>query len=969
MVKIFVFQKTIFMLESIIIRGARQNNLKNLDVTIPRNKLVVVTGVSGSGESSLIINTLFAEGQRRFLESLSSYARQFLGEMDKPDVDSIEGLSPAIAIEQKPLSKNPRSTVGTVTEIYDYYRLLFANVGIPHCPNCGKEIKPQTPQQIISQVLNSMEENQKFLVKAPLIRDRKGEYKDLLQDLKKQGYVRVEVDGIQYTLDENIPMDKNVKHNINVIVDRLVMKEDIKTRLADSIETALDLTEGIITIEVIGNEEEQIYSEHYACLDCQISLPPLDHKMFSFNIPHGSCKYCNGLGTVMEFDYGLILGNDVYVPLDESGVRNIPGFGTQTSYSWQMIKQVAKHYGFDTNKTNIKEIDPKKLHKLLFGSEDENINFHFKSEKSDYKDNNNGTFSSWKSSRPFEGIIPMLHRRYMETTSEAAREVYESFMNRINCHKCNGQRLKAESLAVTINNLNIADLSDLPVKNSIKFFEELELDEIQKTIVKEVLKEIKDRLSFLNNVGLDYIQLSRRSHTLSVGEAERIRLATQLGSTLVGVLYVLDEPTVGLHQRDISRLVKMLKKLRDLGNTVLVVEHDEAVIRNADHIIDLGPMAGENGGEIVAEGPIEKIIKCDTLTANYLSGKEKIDVPEERRYPGKNFLQIKGARENNLKNVSLKIPLELFTCVTGVSGAGKTSLFIECLYKGLHNLINTRSSPIKTGDFDEIIGFEKIDKIINIDQSPIGRTPRSVPATYSKAMDYIRDIFAALPESRERGYKKGRFSFNTKAGHCKKCRGTGYILKEMYFLPDVYIRCDLCKGKRYNAETLEIKFKEETISNVLDMTFEHALEFFDSIPNLRRTLQTVVDVGLGYLELGQSSTTLSGGESQRLKIARELRKTSTGNTLYILDEPTTGLSTYDIMILLKVLQRLVDKGNTVIIIEHNMEIIKSVDYIIDLGPEGGDEGGKIVVMGSPEEIIKNNSSYTGQYLKDHLNHK
>ncbi len=954
------------MNDYIIIKGARQHNLKNIDVNIPRNKLVVVTGVSGSGKSSLVIDTLFAEGQRRFLESLSSYARQFLGEMDKPDVDSIEGLSPAIAIEQKPLSKNPRSTVGTVTEIYDYYRLLFANIGIPHCPNCGKEIKPQTPQQIINQILKSLKENQKFIIKAPLIRDRKGEYKELLQDLKKQGYVRVEVDGIQYTLDEEIPMEKHVKHNINVIIDRLVMKEDIKTRLADSIETALELTEGIVLVELIG-KNEQIYSEHYACLDCQISLPPLDHKMFSFNIPHGSCKYCNGLGTVMEFDYSLILGNNVFVPLAESGIRNIPGFRSSTGYSWQMINQVSEHYDFDIDETPIKEIDPNKLQKLLFGSGDENINFHFVSDRNDYRNSNNESFTSWKTARPFEGLIPMLHRRYMETTSEGAREVYESFMNRIDCPKCNGQKLKPESLAVTINDLNIAELTNLPVKDSIKFFESLGIDDIQKTIVKDVLKEIKDRLSFLNNVGLDYIQLSRRSDTLSVGEAERIRLATQLGSTLVGVLYVLDEPTVGLHQRDISRLVNMLKKLRNLGNTVLVVEHDDAVIRNADHIIDLGPMAGEHGGEIVAEGPVEDIIKANSLTGKYLSGKEKIAIPKKRRNIGDDFIEIKGARENNLKNVNVKIPLEIFTCVTGVSGAGKTSLFIECLYKGLHNLVNIRSSKLRTGDFDEINGFENIDKIINIDQSPIGKTPRSVPATYSKAMDYIRDIFAALQESRERGYKKGRFSFNTKAGHCRKCRGTGYILKEMYFLPDVYIRCDLCKGKRYNAETLEIKFKKKTISDVLDMTFDHALQFFDSFPNLKRTLKTVVDVGLGYLELGQSSTTLSGGESQRLKIARELRKTSTGNTLYILDEPTTGLSAYDIKILLKVLQRLVDKGNTVIIIEHNMEIIKSVDYIIDLGPEGGDEGGEIVVMGSPEEIIRNERSYTAKYLKKSLN--
>ncbi|MHA2121268.1 MAG: excinuclease ABC subunit UvrA, partial [Promethearchaeota archaeon] len=650
----------------------------------------------------------------------------------------------------------------------------------------------------------------------------------------------------------------------------------------------------------------------------------------------------------------------------ETPIRDIPGFGSLTGYSWQTILQVSKHYGFNANKTPIQDIEPEKLNKLLFGTQNEAINFHFESNGNDYR-NQDGEFKSkWDVVRPFEGIIPILHRRYMETRSEWARDIYESFMNRISCPHCNGKRLKPESLAVTINNLNIAQLTDLPVKDSNRFFTSLQLNETEKTISKDILKEILDRLSFLENVGLDYISLSRRSDTLSVGEAERIRLATQLGSSLVGVLYVLDEPSVGLHQRDINRLIKMLKKLRDLGNTVIVVEHDDAIMENADHIIDLGPLAGVSGGEIVAEGTIDDIIKSDTLTGRYLGGKEKIEVPKLRRKPTKEFLEISGARENNLKNIDVSIPLGMFTCVTGVSGAGKTSLILNCLYRGMHNLINTRSSKIKEGDFDKIEGYDSIDKIINIDQSPIGRTPRSVPSTYTKALDYIRDIFAQLPESKERGYKKGRFSFNTKAGHCKKCRGTGYILKEMYFLPDVYIKCDLCNGLRYNAETLEIRYKGKTISDILKMTFHQALEFFDRIPNLKQTLKTVVDVGLGYLELGQPSTTLSGGESQRLKIARELRKTSTGNTLYILDEPTTGLHMYDIQFLLKVLHKLVDKGNTVIIIEHNMEIIKSVDYLIDLGPEGGEKGGDIVAKGTPEELVSNELSYTAQYLKNYL---
>ncbi|MFX1238390.1 MAG: excinuclease ABC subunit UvrA, partial [Promethearchaeota archaeon] len=829
---------------------------------------------------------------------------------------------------------------------------------------CSKYVRYAA--EIIEQILEVIEDGKKFVIKSPVIRDRKGEFKDLLQDLRKQGYVRVEIDGIRYMLDEEIILKKNVKHHINVVIDRLVMSNDVRTRLADSIETALSVSEGILIVEIPEDEEELMYSEHHACLDCQISFPALDHKLFSFNIPHGSCKYCSGLGTVLEFDIHLILGDDLNIPLEESGIRNIPGFGSLGGYSWQMIKQVAKHYDMDINHTPLKDLDPKKLIKILQGTGDDIIEFSFKTDNTENKYNRNGSISSWQTTRSFEGIIPMLHRRYMETSSQTSREIYESFMNLVICPECEGQRLRPESRAVTVNSLNIAQLTALSVKDSVKFFNSLVITETQQIIVKDVLKEITERLSFLENVGLDYIQLSRRSDTLSVGEAERIRLATQLGSSLVGVLYVLDEPSVGLHARDIARLIRMLKKLRDLGNTVVVVEHDDEIIRNADYVIDLGPFAGENGGKIVAEGPLSTILEANTLTGRYLSGKEAITIPKARRSLNGDFIELSGAKENNLKNINVKIPLGVFTCVTGVSGAGKTSLIIECLYKGLHNLINTRSTRIIPGNYNNISGYEHIDKIIDIDQSPIGRTPRSVPATYTKALDYIRDIFASLPESKARGYKKGRFSFNTSAGHCKKCRGTGYILKEMYFLPDVYIKCDLCQGLRYNAETLDIRFKGYTISDVLKMTFEHAIELFENFPNLKRTLKTVIDVGLGYLELGQSSTTLSGGESQRLKIARELRKTSTGNTLYILDEPTTGLSAYDIKILLKVLQKLVDKGNTMIIIEHNMDVIKSADHIIDLGPEGGEKGGKIIASGTPEEIIKKRASHTAKFLRKYL---
>lgn len=956
----------------IYVKGARQNNLKNIDVKIPHNKLIVITGVSGSGKSSLAMDTIFAEGQRRFLESLSSYARQFLGELEKPDVDSIEGLSPSIAIEQKMISRNPRSTVGTVTEIYDYLRVLYANIGIAHCPNCGRKISPQTATEIVSQIIKQHKEGSKIIIKSPVVRARKGLYQDLLEKLKRQGYARVEIDGIQYSLSEEIVLDKYKKHNIDVIVDRLVISDGIRKRLSDSVETSLKLGEGIVKIETLDEDSstEQTFSEHYACIECGLSFSDLKPRMFSFNTPHGSCQKCNGLGSALQFLPSLIIGKDLTKTLEESNIRKISGFKSTNGYSWQILKQVLKHYRADT-KTPIKDLDPELLEKILYGTGYDEIQFDLRKEEYESKFNkrekNNNASYQWRFKRAFEGLIPLFYRRYVETTSKEQRISYSHFMIEVICPKCKGQRLNPFSLSVLIGGKNIAEICDLAVKDSLKFFNNLKLTESEKKITKDILKEIKDRLFFLINVGLDYISLNRKAQTLSVGESERIRLATQLGSNLVGVTYVLDEPTIGLHTRDIKKLINMLKKLRDLGNTVIVVEHDESIIRNADHIIDLGPFAGENGGYLVAAGPLQAIISNEkSITGKYLNGQLTIPLPVSRRELNNKFLRIKGARENNLKNIDVKIPLGVFVCVTGVSGAGKTSLFVDCLYKGLKKIMGSEERFYKVGDFDDIFGFQNIDKIINIDQSPIGRTPRSIPATYTKALDYIREIYANLPEAKERGYLKGRFSFNVKGGRCGKCQGTGYILKEMLFLPDVYIRCDVCKGKRFNEETLDIKFKGYSIADVLKMSFIKAYRVFKNIPNLKRTIKTIIDVGLGYLELGQSSTTLSGGEAQRLKIARELRKVSTGNTLYLLDEPTTGLHFDDVKKLINVLQKLTDKGNTVIIIEHNMEIIKSTDYIIDLGPEGGEKGGEIVVQGTPEEIIQNVHSYTGKFLKKYL---
>jgi len=944
-------------------------------VKIPRDKMVTFTGLSGSGKSSLAIDTIYAEGQRRYLQSLSAYARQFLEGMDKPDVDSVEGLSPAICIEQKTVSKNPRSTVGTVTEIYDYLRLLWANIGTPHCPDCGKEITPKSSQEIIHEILQSLKTGIKFKILAPVIRGKKGTYEQLFLKLRKSGYSRVIIqdqgkEKIEFLLEEPISLEKNIKHDISVVIDRLIMKSEedneFRSRVANSVETSLNLTEGLVEIAIVDGES-RIFSEHFFCPDCGTSYEKLEARDFSFNTPYGMCPYCKGLGRVLNFDEVKIIP-DTDVSLYESGLRRVGGFGTLGTWSWRSIESLANHYGVDLNKP-IDDLPDKFWEKFLFGTGKEKILFTY--EKNGGYDEDSEDFDedetqfSFKAKRPYRGVIPMLQGRYMRTKSPGAREWYEQFMTDRDCTACNRKRLKPISLAVTIMDKNIWEVCEMYVSEAIRWFKNLKLNKREKKIARDILKEINSRYSFLLNVGLDYITLDRVARTLSGGESERIRLATQIGSNLVGVLYVLDEPTIGLHPKDKSKLINMLLELKRRGNTVLIVEHDEDVMRASDYIVDIGPLGGAKGGYIVETGPVSKIMEnSKSITGQYLSGKKQICLPKKRRPITKDteFIEIIGARENNLKNIDVKIPLGVFTCVTGVSGAGKSSLIQQVLLEAVSEEFRRKKKHVKI-NFDDIKGLDHIDKVINIDQRPIGRTPKSIPSTYTKAFDHIRDVFERTEEAKIRGYKKGRFSFNVKVGRCEKCRGLGYNLIEMHFLPDVYVKCDVCKGKRYNQETLEVKYKGKSIYDVLRMTHNQALEFFENHEKIKRILQTVVDVGLGYIELGQSSTTLSGGEAQRMKLSRELSKRSTGKTLFLLDEPTTGLHFFDVKILIRALQRLVDKGNSVIVIEHNLDIIKSVDQIIDLGPEGGENGGKVIATGTPEEVAENKESYTGHYLK------
>ncbi len=943
--------------KNIVIKGANENNLKNISVEIPRDQFVVLTGLSGSGKSSLAFETIYAEGQRRYVESLSAYARQFLGQMDKPDVESIEGLSPAISIDQKTTSKNPRSTVGTVTEIYDYIRLLFARIGVPHCPKCGKEIKPQSIDQMIDAV-KKLPERTKIQILSPIARGRKGEYVKTFQDARKNGFVRVRVDGEMLELTDEIPkLDKQKKHTIEIVVDRLVIKEDMDKRLADSIETALHMAHGLVLIDVIDGEE-MIFSQNYACDDCGISMEELSPRMFSFNTPYGACPTCTGLGTIAKIDPDLVIP-DKSLSINQGAILASGWSGTEPgSISRMYYEGMAAHYGFSLD-TPIRELPADVLDILLYGTRGEKIKLTY-----------DNKFSKGVKYTRFEGVINNLERRYKETNSEWMKAEIESLMIEKPCSDCGGTRLKKETLAVTVNGLNIHQVCQFSIANALEFFSSLTLNlsEKDKTIAKHVLKEINDRLRFLVNVGLDYLTLSRSAGTLSGGEAQRIRLATQIGTSLMGVIYILDEPSIGLHQRDNDRLIATLKHLRDLGNTLLVVEHDEDTMLAADHIIDIGPGAGVHGGEIVAQGTAEEIMACENSeTGLYLSGKKRIPVPESRRKGNGNTLQICGAAENNLKNIDIKIPLGTFTCVTGVSGSGKSSFVNEILYKELANQLNhAKKHP---GKFREIKGVEHLDKVIAIDQSPIGRTPRSNPATYTGMFGDIREVFAMTPEAKSRGYKAGRFSFNVRGGRCESCTGDGIICIEMHFLPDVYVPCEVCDGKRYNRETLEVRYKGKNIYEVLEMTVEEGCEFFANIPKIQRKLQTLFDVGLGYIKIGQPSTTLSGGEAQRVKLATELSKRGTGKTVYILDEPTTGLHTADVHKLIEVLQKLVDAGNTVVVIEHNLDIIKTADYIIDLGPEGGDLGGNLVVCGTPEKVAKCENSYTGKYLKEYLKKK
>lgn len=931
--------------EYIVIKGAKEHNLKNIDLVLPRDKLIVFTGLSGSGKSSLAFDTIYAEGQRRYIESLSSYARQFLGMMEKPDVEYIEGLSPAISIDQKTTSKNPRSTVGTITEIYDYLRLLFARVGKPHCYICGKPISQQTVDQMVDEVLK-LKEGTKIQILAPVVRGRKGEYQKLFEELRRSGFARVRVDGIVYELEEEIKLDKNKKHSIDVIVDRLIVKEGIESRLAGSIETALQLAGGIVTVSIVDGDEI-VFSQNFACVDCGVSYEEITPRLFSFNTPYGACPTCMGLGYLQKVDPDLLIP-DKSIPIGQVAINGW-NFTETNSYARMILESLAKEYNFSLN-TPVEKLDKKILDIFLYGTGDEKIKVYTP----------RGIYFA-----KYEGLVNNLERRYKETQSEYVKQEIEEYMSTFTCLDCQGKRLKKEALAVLIEGKSIADVADMTVLQAKEFLKKLNLQGKDKVIAQPIIKEILARLDFLIDVGLDYLTLSRSAGTLSGGEAQRIRLATQIGSGLVGVLYILDEPSIGLHQRDNHRLIKTLKKLRDLGNTLIVVEHDEDTIRSADFIVDIGPGAGEHGGRVVAAGTLDDIISCEeSITGQYLSGKKKIEIPERRREPDGRWLTIKGASENNLKNIDVSFPVGLFTCVTGVSGSGKSTLVNEILYKAASAILN--KSKEKPGRFQEIIGLEHFDKVINIDQSPIGRTPRSNPATYTGVFDYIREVFAQTPEAKLRGYKAGRFSFNLKGGRCEACSGDGIIKIEMHFLPDVYVPCDVCKGKRYNRETLEVKYKDKTIADVLEMTVEEALEFFKNIPRIKSKLQTLYDVGLGYIKLGQPSTTLSGGEAQRVKLATELSKKATGRTLYILDEPTTGLHMDDVNKLIAVLQRLVDMGNTVIVIEHNLDVIKVADYIIDLGPEGGDKGGEVVVCGSPEEVAMCERSYTGMFLKEIL---
>lgn len=938
-------------INEIVIKGAREHNLKDIDVTIPRDKLVVMTGLSGSGKSSLAFDTIYADGQRRYVESLSSYARMFLGQMDKPDVDSIEGLSPAISIDQKTTSKNPRSTVGTVTEIYDYLRLLYARIGVPHCPVCGREIKQQTVDQIVDKIME-LDEGTKIQLLAPIVRGRKGTHAKELEQARKSGYVRVRVDKITYDLSEEITIEKNKKHTIEIIVDRLVIKDGIKSRLTDSIETVSNLTGGLVGVDVVGGEE-MLFSQNYACPEHGVSIDELSPRMFSFNNPFGACEKCTGLGIFKKIDPKMIIPNPELSI--RQGAIKASGWNSldESSIAMMYFNAISETYGISLDEP-VKDLDPDALDIFLYGTQGQKL-----------KLSRSSKFYKAEYNSEFEGIIPNLERRYRETSSDWAKADIEAVMSDENCPSCHGQRLKKESLSVTVGGLNIAQLCDLSVTKALEFFDNLEISKRDKLIGERIIKEIKDRLGFLKSVGLEYLTLSRSSGTLSGGESQRIRLATQIGSSLVGVLYILDEPSIGLHQRDNDKLIATLKRLRDLGNTLIVVEHDEDTMYAADYIVDVGPGAGVHGGEIVCAGTVEDIKKCErSMTGLYLSGKRKIPVPTERRKGSGNFLTVVGAKQNNLKNVTVKIPLGTFTCVTGVSGSGKSSLVNEIIYKELAGKLNR--ARVRSGDFKEMLGVENLDKVIDIDQSPIGRTPRSNPATYTGVFTDIRELFAQTAEAKMKGYSSGRFSFNVKGGRCEACEGDGILKIEMHFLPDVYVPCEVCGGMRYNRETLEIKYKGKSIYDVLEMTVEEGVEFFSNIPKIKRKLETLYEVGLGYVKIGQPATTLSGGEAQRVKLATELSKRATGKTIYILDEPTTGLHTADVHKLIEVLQKLVDTGNTVLVIEHNLDVIKTADHIIDLGPEGGDGGGTIVCTGTPEDIAKCDKSYTGKYLKKML---